>query len=176
MMATQGKRVELELYCALTEEELRSRALMLVEAVTAIDDTEAARTAATKEFRERITGLVETQRKLSKILRDQAERRMVQCAVLFHVPQEGTKRVVRLDTGEIAREEAMSAADLQLNIWNSPNDFIDFMRGQGVEETAADLAKAEPEAEPAQEALPLESDDGIDPSSPSTWKDPEENE
>ena len=158
-MATQGKRVELELYCALTEDEVRSRTMMLVETVQSIDETKSAQTEAAKQFRERLTGLQEKQRDLSKVLRDGAEKRMVSCVVLFHVPVEGTKRMVRLDTGEIAREEAMSVAECQLNIWNSPDDFTKFMSGQGVEDVAAEMKQDElPLNMPAEEDLPAEED------------------
>ena len=44
-MAVQEGRIELELFCTLTDEEVRSRGLMLV---WAIDDTNSSRTAAMK--------------------------------------------------------------------------------------------------------------------------------
>jgi hypothetical protein len=129
-----GKKTELELFCQLTEEERLSRALMLAETVHAIDETEAARTALGKEFREKITGLLEQQRKLSRILHDQAERRLVECRTFFHVPIQGSKRIVRMDTGEMVREEAMTAAELQLNIFAGQREFEEYMRGQDVSE------------------------------------------
>ena len=128
-----GKRIELELFCQLSEEEMRSRALMLAETVHTIDEVQAARTETAKEFREKLTGLLETQRKLSQVLHDGAEKRQVFCRAFFHVPVPGTKRIVRLDTGEVVREEAMSAAELQLNIFAPQEEFEHFMRGEGVD-------------------------------------------
>lgn len=146
-MSSQGKRVELELFCALTDEELRSRGMALVETVTAIDETNSARTQTMREFKERLMGLVEQQRKLSCVIRAQAEKRMVPCMMLFHVPSEGTKRIVRLDTGEVVREEAMTPGELQLNIFSSQTEFTEWMRGQGGSEATPEAKADEAETE-----------------------------
>jgi hypothetical protein len=145
MMQDLGKKIELELFCQLTEDEMRSRALMLAETVHTIDDVQSARNATAKEFRERLTGLMETQRKLSRILHDSAEKRLVVCRAFFHIPMQGTKRTVRVDTGEVVSEEAMTPAELQLNIFASQQEFEKFLRGQDVEERPDDDA---PPADP----------------------------
>jgi hypothetical protein len=103
-MAIKEGRIELELPCALTDEEVQSRSRMLGETVWEIDETNTARSAAMKEFKERLVGLNEQQRKLSRMIRNRVEARMVRCAVQFHTPAEGLKRVIRMDTGEMVSE------------------------------------------------------------------------
>lgn len=132
-MALQQGRTELELPCTLTDEEVQSRGRMLGETIWAIDDTQAARTAAMKEFKERLVGLNEQQRKLARVIRNRVENRMVQCAVQFHAPLEGVKRIVRMDTGEVVREEPMTDSEKQLNLFAAQGDFESFMKDQGIE-------------------------------------------
>lgn len=160
-MAIQQGRIELELPCALTDEEVQSRGRMLSETIWEIDDTEAARTSAMKKFKERLTGLNEQQRKLATAIRERVEKRMVQCAVLFHDPCEGIKRVVRLDTGEMVREEPMTDSEKQLNLFAAQAEFASFMQSQGVEEDRPECGPApeqpapdEPKADPVDPDLP----------------------
>lgn len=129
-MAIQEGRMELQLFCTLTDEEVQSRGLMLGETVSLIDDTNSARTTAMKEYKDRLTGLTERQRELAQIIRERSEKRMVECRVIFHAPSEGMKRVVRLDTGEQVREEPMTTAEKQMNLFASQKDFEEFMRDQ----------------------------------------------
>jgi hypothetical protein len=135
-----GARIELALYCTLTDEEVQSRGLMLGETISAIDDTNGARTAAMKEFKDRLTGFVELQRKLARIIRERSEERMVTCWVIYHAPAEGMKRIVRSDTGEVVREEEMTSSEKQLNLFASQQDFQQFMDCQGIPEPPEDDA------------------------------------
>jgi hypothetical protein len=41
------------------------------------------------------------------------EMREIECVVEFHKPRQGVKRIIRLDTGEIVREQQMSGGELQ---------------------------------------------------------------
>jgi hypothetical protein len=125
-----GKRTEMELPCALSDEEMHSRSMMLVETVNQKIDTSAARTVAMKEFKDRLTAIEERQRELSNILSTGIEKRMVQCVAEFHSPVEATKRITRLDTGEVVKEEAMSAAECQLHMFGSVAEFERYMREQ----------------------------------------------
>jgi hypothetical protein len=137
-MAIQEGRIELELFCTLIDDEVRSRGLMLGETIWAIDDTNSARTAAMKEFKERLVGLNEQQRKLARIIRERAEQRMVSCAVQFHTPCEGIKRIVRIDTGEMVREEPMTNSEKQLNLFAAQSDFERFMESQKIDRVDRD--------------------------------------
>jgi hypothetical protein len=127
-------RIELELPCMLTDEEVQSRGRMLGETVSIIDDTQTARTAKMKEFKEQLVGLNEAQRKLARVIRHRVENRMVCCAVLFHVPGEGMKRIVRTDTGEVVREEEMTESERQLNLFAAQHEFQAFMESQDIEQ------------------------------------------
>jgi hypothetical protein len=149
-MTLQQKRIEMELPCALTDEEVQSRGRMLGETIWAIDETQAARTSAMKEFKERLVGLNEMQRKLAGSIRDRMENRMVGCALQFHTPGEGMKRTVRLDTGEVVREEPMSEAEKQLNLFAAQADFERFMESQGTDPEPPETEEP-PEPEPPTE-------------------------
>jgi hypothetical protein len=133
MMQMQAKRIELELPCELTDEELHSRARMISETIGEIDALQGSRTEAMRQFKERLTGLVEMQRKLARIITTGIESRMVYCVVMFHAPCEGLKRIIRTDTGEAVREEPMTDQERQLNLFAAPSDFAKFMEGQGID-------------------------------------------
>lgn len=151
MTQIQEGRIELELPCSLTDEEIQSRGRMLGETIWTIDDTNAARTASMKEFKEKLVGLNEQQRKLARIISNRVETRMVRCAIQFHAPCEGMKRVVRMDTGEMVREEPMTDSEKQLNLFAARQEFEHFMKGQGL-----DQVRTEP---PAEEQSPDEDDE-----------------
>ncbi|MDR3799709.1 MAG: hypothetical protein P4K93_16265, partial [Terracidiphilus sp.] len=144
MTQIQEGRIEIELPCALTDEEIQSRGRMLGETIWAIDDTNAARTASMKEFKERLVGLNEQQRKLAIIIGNRVEKRMVRCAVQFHTPCEGMKRVVRLDTGEMVREEPMTDSEKQLNLFAAQQEFEHYMNAQGVNQVQTEPPAEEP--------------------------------
>ena len=144
-----GKRIELQLPCTLTEHELSSRSMMLVETITAVDETNAARSGAMKEYKDRLTALEERQRELARAIRTGIEDRMVACIAEYHTPVEATKRVIRLDTGEVVREEAMSAAECQLHMFDSKVEFEKYMKSQTPEPLFVDPpddSAAEPSA------------------------------
>lgn len=152
-----GARIERELLCGLTDEEVQSRGRLLSETVTTIDEINEARTAAAKQFKERVTGLVELQRRLSKAIRERAEMRMVVCAVQFHRPSEGMKRIVRTDTGEVLCEEPMTDGEKQLHLFAAQSEFEKFMQGQGIAPLPAEPTE-DPEPPAASDGAP-ESDD-----------------
>lgn len=111
-MGVIGKVIGLYLPCMLTEMELQSRSMMLAETVIQKDVVARDKKHAMKEFKDQLTGLDDRQRQLVDAMKTGIERRMVSCHVLFHVPQEGTKRIVRIDTGEMVKEKAMTAAEI----------------------------------------------------------------
>lgn len=124
--------VERELPCALTDEEVLSRGRMLGETISKIDELQEARTSAMKRYRDQIEGLVEQQRKLAVIIRDRVETRLVRCGTLFHSPAEGMKRIIRMDTGEVVGECAMTDAEKQLNMFAAQGEFEQWMAGQQI--------------------------------------------
>ena len=130
MSGILGKPVELKLPCTLTDRELQSRGLMLGASVIQKAEVEQQRREAAKEFRDRLTGIDELQRELTAVLTSGIEFRMVGCLVQFHTPAEATKRTVRCDTGEVVKEEPMTAGECQLHLWAAQQDFEKFMREQ----------------------------------------------
>jgi hypothetical protein len=146
-------RIERELVCVLTDGELQSRATMLCNTVGEIDQVQHDKKDAMKEYQDQLTALQEQQRKLVRTIRERSERRIVACAVLWHTPAEGVKRIVRLDTGEPIAEESMTDSEKQLNLFAAQQEFATYMQNQGVDEApenqkpdTADLDEEGPEA------------------------------
>lgn len=111
--------IEKKLLCHLTDAEVMSRGRVMSETIAMIDQVQSARTQANKEFKEKITGLQEEQRKLAAAFVNRVEERLVECVVLFHRPSEGIKRIVRSDTGEVVSEEEMTDQEKQLNLFGN---------------------------------------------------------
>lgn len=111
------KEITREIVCDLDERELAEVAQRLGLTTLKIDEVEAERAEVSKGFREQLSGLRESARKLSTVLQNRAEVRPVECYVMFHVPAQGTKRIIRKDTGEVHREEPMTAAECQQNLF-----------------------------------------------------------
>ena len=147
-MANQLGRVELALMCTLTDLEVQSRGNMLGETVGSIDETNRSLTETRKRFKEKLVGLNETQRKLARILHERAEERMVDCVVQFHTPCEGIKRVIRMDTGEVVKENPMTNSEKQLNLFDSQLEFRKFMESQDVAESVTSDAPDDEVAPP----------------------------
>ena len=107
------KQIELELLCELTDEEVQMRGLQLASAFVERDKVDAAKRDAARSFGKQLEGIDERMRRLSDAIAERREYRFVRCAVIFHAPANGTKRIVRADTGEIVREEPMTMAECQ---------------------------------------------------------------
>lgn len=69
----QSKRIELELFCELGEEEIQSRQSLLIQTLAERDDVDAERAAKAKQYRDKLTALDERQRKLRGVIRDRSE-------------------------------------------------------------------------------------------------------
>lgn len=113
---------------------------------------DSARREAAKKYRDRLVGLDERQRKLGRVIRDRAESRMVQCVALYHTPVEATKRIVRLDTGEVVREEPMTQGECQLNMFASIGDLERLMGTEATPESEKDSSQDTAEGEPPEDA------------------------
>ena len=116
------KEVTLELVCDLDEEELGQRAQSLSLTTLRIDEVEDNKTQANKDFKEELSGLRETTRRLSRALRNKSEVRAVVCMVEFHSPVQGSKRISRKDTGDFVRDEPMSGYEMQSNLFEGEQD------------------------------------------------------
>src|SRR5262249_39580173 len=113
----QMKEIDLELWCDLTDFEVQERAQQLGAAVAEYDQVDSDKKDSMKEYTEQLKEIAGRMRRLSRIIRNRTEVRIVKCTVSFHTPVAGTKRIVRLDTGEIVREEAMSIAESQQHLF-----------------------------------------------------------
>jgi hypothetical protein len=111
--------MEVELSCDLTEEEVQYRAQQLGAAVVEQDEVTTHKRDANKGFNEELEEIAQRMRLLSRAIRNKSERRLVRCAVTFHTPTQGAKRVVRLDTGELVREEPMTLDECQQHLFEA---------------------------------------------------------
>jgi DNA segregation ATPase FtsK/SpoIIIE-like protein len=112
-----SKEIMLELWCELDDAEMLVRGQMLGAVVAEFELVEVQKSDAMKGFTEQLKGLSQQRSKLGGIIRRKAETRMVNCDVQFHAPVPGTKRITRLDTGEFVRDEPMTAAEHQGNLF-----------------------------------------------------------
>jgi hypothetical protein len=113
------KTVELKLHCDLSEDELRARGQKLAEALREIRRVEDAKRDAMKDFKEQLEELHGETRETADAIRNKSEFRLVSCQVFFHAPVVGSKRTIRMDTGELVREEAMTLDEQQMNLYAS---------------------------------------------------------
>lgn len=111
------KTLDLKLYCDLGDEELRQRGQEMADAMREHTTVENDRRLAVKDFKERLEEIRGRMFAAAGAIRDKGEYRLVRCTVQFHVPANGWKRLVRMDTGELVKEEAMTPAEMQLNLY-----------------------------------------------------------
>ena len=116
------REVVRDLMCDLSDEELFDRAQQLSSTLQRYDEVELEKKNSNKRYSDMLGELGGEARKLSVIIRRRCESRPVCCAVMFHAPVKGSKRIVRTDTGEIVSDEPMTAAELQNNLFeDEPN-------------------------------------------------------
>jgi hypothetical protein len=117
-----AKKIEIELPCALSDDEVRSRGDYLVELIARMDAVSEEKSNVARRYKDQLSGLAETQRKVAAAIRTRCETRMVRCWVTYHAPCEGVKRTTRMDTGDVVSEEPMTDAEKQLNLFASIKD------------------------------------------------------
>ncbi len=115
------KEIVLDLVCELGDDELRVRGTSMSAAMLRYDEVELAKKEPSKDFAEEM-----------KAIRSKSEVRPVQCGLQFHKPQVGMKRIVRMDTGEIVRDEVMSLDERQNNLFEDIQE-LDRLYGSGAE-------------------------------------------
>lgn len=114
-----GKRIELKLRCDLGHSELLQRGQELAEAQREAARVENEKRDAMKDFKEQLEEIYGRMRETGEAIREKSEFRLIACEVLFHTPAIGSKRTVRLDTGELLRDEPMTLDEQQLNLYAS---------------------------------------------------------
>jgi len=118
------KEIVLDLICELNEAEVNDRAQQLSSALQRYDEVEIEKKNSAKKYADLLGELGGQTRKLSGVIRRRAEVRPVFCAVMFNSPTNGTKRTVRKDTGEIVKDEPMSSAEMQNNLFGESDGLV----------------------------------------------------
>jgi hypothetical protein len=134
------KELMLDLMCELDEAEVNDRAQQLSSAIVRFDEVEIEKKNQAKYYGDQLAALGGAVRRLSAVIRQRAESRPVVCAVMFHKPCQGTKRIVRKDTGEIVRDEPMSAYEHQNNLFEDKDEELEAPVEEKVEEQAVLIA------------------------------------
>lgn len=96
-----------------TEDEIKEKGAALARSVQQQQLAQEEQKAAAAQFKERIERYNSEIGRYSREVSNGYEMRNIKCRVTFHTPTEGTKRIVRLDTGELVREMAMDGRELQ---------------------------------------------------------------
>ena len=104
---------DVDLMVDLSAEEVAMYGRQLAGVAEAYDEVEERKADVAKDFKEQLQNLRGEIRRLARLVRTKKEKRTVTCGVAMHTPTVGTKTIVRVDTGEIVREEAMSEAEMQ---------------------------------------------------------------
>lgn len=112
------KEVTLEILCDLDGDELAQRSQQLSLTTLKIVEVEQSKKASMKEFKDQLEALYTQQWKLSLTVRNRSEMRAVICRVQYHVPVAGTKRISIKDTGELYRDEPMTAQECQAYLFD----------------------------------------------------------
>ena len=114
------KAGDIDLMVDLTAEELALYARQLAAAAEAYDEVDERRADVAKDFKEQLQNLRGEIRRLARLVRSKKEKRSIACSVAFHTPVSGTKTIMRTDTGEVVREEAMTETEMQERLFEDP--------------------------------------------------------
>lgn len=113
------KPTTLALWKNFTQDELQEKGQELSGAVIEFGQIEAAKKAKVDEFKIHLDGIEGRIHRLSKEIRAKCVETSTPCIVRFHVPRTAFKQVVRLDTGELVREEQMTPQECQENLFEA---------------------------------------------------------
>jgi hypothetical protein len=119
---TKPATVEEYLRYEFSREELQDRAKSLAMNVQRQTQTQEEQKAAQAQFKERLERLTSEVGKLSRDINNGWEMRNILCRVLYHSPTQGTKRIVREDTGELVREQPMTRSEMQEQLFKEDAD------------------------------------------------------
>lgn len=106
-----AKRIERELPCVLTEEELAETAKALALNVAEYNTVEDEKKSVMQQYTEQLKLLDTLQRRMAKIVETGVEDRPVMCQVDYHAPESGYKQIIRQDTFEIVETLPMNKYD-----------------------------------------------------------------
>lgn len=106
-----GQRIERDLPCKLTEEELAETAHALALNVAEYNALEDEKKEVMQQYNERLKLLDTLQRRMAKIVEEGKEDRPVMCQVDYHAPESGYKQIIRQDTFEVVETLPMNKYD-----------------------------------------------------------------
>lgn len=93
--------------------EIRELGESLARETQTVTDLRAQKTSSAAALGAAIKSAEKRTSDLSQRINNGYELREVECMVLLEVPRPGMKRVIRIDTNETVREEAMTVAEMQ---------------------------------------------------------------
>ena len=109
----ETKNFEEHLPVALNDQELLEHGVEAANMAEGISDLEAAHKIVKEDHKDEVAGLNRELKRHLRIIRVGEEDRPVPCSWEFDSPDTGSKSLVRGDTGETVRVEAMEGEDLQ---------------------------------------------------------------
>lgn len=112
------RKVKIKLRCEYSESELNEKRDEISNVIIGAHEVETRKAETNKIFKEQLEALYSRRDVLAHQIKDRGESREVECAVELNKPVEGTKRIVRLDTGEFLRDEAMTDDERQMRIFD----------------------------------------------------------
>ena len=131
-----AKRINVSLQCEYTPEELNEKRDELSATVIEANLVEGKKSDAAKAFKEELDALYSRTGILARQIKIRGEFRGVECAVEMNKPVTGVKRIVRLDTGELVKDEPMTYDERQDNLFGE------------IDEISAAFKAADPREEP----------------------------
>jgi hypothetical protein len=94
-------------------EEMHDFATELARKTSEMSETEEAKKATVAQFGDRIASLRADTSSLARKFNSGYEYRNIECKVLYHKPSPAQKTIIRLDTGEVVKVQAMTFNELQ---------------------------------------------------------------
>jgi hypothetical protein len=107
-----------------TDEELLALSKTMAKKNQDLGEVEDDKKRITADFSAKIQSFESEISALARKVYSGYEHRNVECKVLFHTPDIGMKTVVRTDSGEVVREEAMSTSERQ--------EILPFVNGEDI--------------------------------------------
>ena len=111
---------DFDLMVDLTVDEVAMYGRQLAGVAESYDEVEERKADVAKDFKEQLQNLRGEIRRLARLVRTKKEKRTVSCGIAFHTPAVGAKTIVRIDTGEIVREEPMTEVEMQERLFEDP--------------------------------------------------------
>jgi len=112
------QQITLELDCKLDDLQVLRKGEEIATKMVKYDAVEEEKKVLTKMLGDQMKDIRAEVSLLAKQISNRTETRSVKCTVELNVPVIGTKRITRLDTGELVKEEAMTPEERQTNLFS----------------------------------------------------------